>query len=84
MIVAQRWVYEKQEYIQCILPDGCTTISNKLDDEIVCAQCNKTIAFGESYCSWVIHTPVYGLGYCVCPECHEKEMEEGLKYKDKG
>lgn len=81
MIVAQRWLWDKGEYIPCILPDECTTIANNLGDKITCAQCKKSITYGDSYCSQVIHTPKYGLGYCVCSECHEKELKEFLKIK---
>lgn len=64
-----------------MLPNGAVTISPNIHDKIVCASCGKSFIYGASYCSLIIHTP-HGIGYCVCEDCHKKELEKALLYRD--
>lgn len=83
MIPAQKWIEEKKEYIPYMAPDGAVTISANLHDKITCASCKKSLTYGESYCSLTIHTSDgWALGYCVCKDCHAKEIADALLYRD--
>lgn len=76
-IVAKSYDPKRKVYTPCILPDGCVVVSDNLDDVVICAQCNKAIEYGSSYCSMYIHTADgLGFGYCVCESCHNIEAKK--------
>jgi hypothetical protein len=49
--------------------------SDDMDEPCACARCGKRVTYGECYTSMQIHT-YFGIGYAVCPECHELELAE--------
>lgn len=80
MTAAGKWNYEKQKYEPYELPEGACLYSDDLDAVISCARCGKKITYGSGYTSRQIHTP-HGLGYAVCMDCYDKEMEEEATYE---
>ncbi len=77
----QKWNPAKQAYEPYKPPAGCITlIESDMDKLISCACCGKQITFGEGYSSMQIHNAA-GMGYCVCPRCHDAERMEELKYR---
>lgn len=78
MIIGQKWNYEKHAYDRYILPDGASMYETNMNNVVQCAGCGKYIFFGQCYTSQEIHTES-GMGYAVCPECHEAEMKRRFK-----
>lgn len=70
----QRWDYETHQYKRYLMPENAILFSDDMEKECACAQCGKTITFGEGYTSMEVQTD-YGFGYCICKECHEQELE---------
>lgn len=70
------WNNEKGEYELYDVPADweCKLYEDDLNQKINCASCGKEERFGECYPSMEIHD-VWGLGYAVCPECYQKEIE---------
>ena len=68
---------QKREYEPYEVPDDwhIRLCENNMNEVINCAGCGKMVTFGESFSSHQIHSKS-GLGYAVCPECHEKEWDE--------
>lgn len=78
---AKRWDYKLYKYLPYILPsDECSMYEADFDTKISCAVCGKSVDYGSSYSSRVIHND-YGIAYCVCPKCHEDELAEERYYK---
>ena len=75
-MIIQKWNYEKHKYEPYEVPDDWNFIlhTNNMEAQTTCPQCGKVVPFGEAYISMEIHTSL-GLGFSVCEECHEKEME---------
>ena len=71
----QKWNYEKQEYESYNIPDDwfCPMFCNIMEELINCPNCGTRFEFGNGYTSLVIHGKS-GMGYTVCPTCHEKEI----------
>lgn len=78
--MAEKFDFKERRYKRYILPAGAAMERDNLDDVVNCANCGKPVKFGESYISLTIHN-LYGLGYCVCGQCHEKEMSEKFSLK---
>ena len=83
-MILNKWNYETHKYDQYSVPDewNCQTYSSDMKEIVNCPHCGKELGFGNTYTSLEIHTPVFGFGYGVCRECHEKELERRRKYKE--
>lgn len=77
---AQKWNYEKKKYIEYEVPKNASMLEIEMDTIISCAECGEPVLYGGSYTSRVIHNDV-GLGWCVCEECHVKEVTKQFAYK---
>lgn len=78
---AQKWNVKTKEYVPVTVPEKATTMSFDMEEEIACASCGKTMPFGSGFTSLVIHTDI-GMGYSVCPQCHDHEAEEEMKQRE--
>jgi len=71
-----KWNYKTHKYEDfdspAVNPSLYETDMSKMVD---CANCGKTLEFGDMYTSKTIHTEI-GLGYGVCSNCYEKEIDE--------
>lgn len=75
--VLRRWDEWLRVYMPWLVPADRKVMaySGDMDEPCACARCGKRVTFGECYTSFQIHT-ILGIGYAVCPECHEREMAE--------
>ena len=71
---AMRFDFSKQVYEPYQVPVGATTLA-EMDETVACAECGRPVEFGRCYTSRRIHAPL-GMGYAVCPECHDLEWAE--------
>lgn len=72
----QKWNYNTHEYEPFDSPAKVTTLySENMSTEIDCANCGKSMIFGDGYTSQTIHND-FGLGFPVCEPCYEKESED--------
>lgn len=77
-MLLQKWNFKTHKYEPFESPAIFTTLfSDDMDMKIDCANCGKSIIFGESFTSRTIHNS-YGLGYSVCEICYEKERSEEM------
>ena len=76
----RKWNYKTHEYDPYEVPDewNVSTFESDMDTIVNCAECGKLITFGQGYTSRKIHTP-FGMGYVVCKDCYDKEIEEELR-----
>ena len=83
-MILNKWNYEKHGYDSYVVPDNWNVKvgGDNLDEIIHCASCGREGKFGDTYTSLEIHTPLYGFGYAVCEDCHNKEWERRRKHKD--
>ena len=51
------------------------TWCDDMKEVVNCAQCGTGLMYGRGYTSLQIHTE-YGMGYCVCGACYQKELTE--------
>ena len=77
--MVQKFNFKINKYEPYELPKGAK-LYDELDAQINCADCGKTMTFGEGYTSRCIHTQ-HGFGYPVCEKCYEKEWDEERKYR---
>lgn len=77
MKTLQKWNYESRRYEDHKVPEewDVSLYEKDLSNIISCAECGKSIEFGDAYTSTKIHND-YGLGFAVCFGCHEEEIEE--------
>lgn len=77
MKTLQKWNYENRKYEDHKVPKewDVSLYEKDLSNIINCAECGKSIEFGDAYTSTKIHND-YGLGFAVCFGCHEEEIEE--------
>lgn len=82
--MAGRWNYEKRLYEPYVIPDEwhCPLITYDMDEKVNCVSCGQVLTFGECFTSREIHTD-HGMGYFICPSCHEQEIEKELKLRGK-
>ena len=75
-----KWNYKTNKYDRYEVPDDwkVSTLEADMRSIINCAECGKLIAFGQGYTSRKIHT-LFGIGYVVCKDCYDKEIEEELR-----
>lgn len=76
-MILDRWDYDEGRYLPMAVPGewNVTIGSRDMDEVINCPQCGCELTFGESFTSLEVHTPFFGFGYCVCPSCHERELD---------
>ena len=72
-MIAGKWNYEAKTYDPYELPEGTILYTEDMETMIRCAQCSRSIKYGESYTSKEIHTSI-GLGYPVCNDCYQEEV----------
>lgn len=79
--VLRKWDYEAHDYRPHYVPEewNVAVYSDDLNEIIQCAHCGKELTYGDSYTSLEIHNE-FGLGYAVCEDCYEKELER--KFSD--
>jgi len=74
MIELRKWNYETHTYEPFESPaKHICFMTENMDDPTDCANCGKTLPFGDTYTSKTIHTPA-GLGFPVCSDCYEIEV----------
>lgn len=80
--VLRKWDFKLEKYLPYEIPVNWNIALCEVDMNTVidCAGCGKSIPYGESYTSRTIHTDV-GLGYALCEDCYEKELDEEKQYK---
>lgn len=74
---ANRFFPSLKKYEETEIPDNSLLMSNDMDAICSCASCEKEMTFGIGFTSQLIHNNS-GFGYSVCPECHEKEIQEEM------
>ena len=72
--MVDKWDYELQKYVEYDLPKGACLFQNALDNNVVCAECGKELAYGDCYTSRTIQDSM-GFGYGICVDCYDKEFE---------
>lgn len=77
-IRARKYNVELHEYEDILLPDECRLYEEDMGKIVPCAQCGRLHKYGEMYTSIEVHN-AYGLGYAVCRECHDGELDRFLK-----
>lgn len=75
MRILRRWDEWRGVYAPWLASMKVTLYEDDMDAPCNCARCGKRVTFGECYSSHQIHT-TFGMGYAVCPECHELELAE--------
>lgn len=75
----QKWNFKKKKYEPYEIPEDWYTplVMFDMKRQVNCASCGKLIEFGDCYTSRQIHSD-WGMGYHVCPECHEREIQEEM------
>lgn len=78
-MMLRKWNYKTNEYDPYEVPDDwdVSTFETDMGSIVNCAECGKSITFGQGYTSKKIHTR-FGMGYAVCKDCYDKEIEEEL------
>jgi hypothetical protein len=68
-----KWNYETHSY-DPYNPNFKLILMAELDDIVNCSQCGAELKYGDCYTSKEIHTEI-GLGYPVCEDCYNKEIQ---------
>lgn len=70
----RKFNWKTRKYEKYDAPEGIrlALYCSDMNEIVNCAQCFKSISFGDSYTSREVHTNI-GLGYAVCEECYDKE-----------
>ncbi len=71
---AGKWNRQRSCYEKYSLPAGARLVAEK-GQTVACAGCGKPVRFEDSYVSGQIHNP-YGIGFLICGECHQAEIEK--------
>lgn len=77
--MADKYNWVTHRYDPYKLPEGAALERDDMDDIIACANCGIPVKYGESYTSLTIHN-LYGIGYCVCGQCHSVELADASRY----
>ena len=74
---------EKKVYEPYSVPEDwhCPISTWNMHEIINCVSCGTKIEYGDGYTSMQIHND-YGIGYSVCPRCHEREWQERKAAKE--
>lgn len=80
----KRWNYETHKYEPYEVPDDwyVSYYESDMDKEVNCAECGKTIKYGDTYCSTRIFSDNGLWGCAVCEGCHVSGITERLKRDD--
>lgn len=80
----KKWNYKTLEYEEYTVPDSwkVKTFSIDMDEKVNCASCGKSMKYGDGYSSRTIHS-IRGIGYTVCEDCYNKDIEEERNYVGK-
>ena len=76
----RKWNPYKHEYEPFESPAGesASLYSPDMKRMVKCANCGKTLTFGETYTSHMIHNQL-GMGYAVCVDCYDDEVRQMLE-----
>lgn len=79
-MMLRKWNYKTNVYDHYEIPNdwNVSIFETDMGTTINCAECGKRISFGEGYTSRKIHS-FSGMGYSVCKDCYDKEIEEELR-----
>ena len=77
---AQKWNYKTNSYEDYELPEGSLLHTSEMETLCKCASCGTEMVFGNGYCSLEIQAQNSDLGYCVCSNCHNKELARFGEY----
>lgn len=71
---AGKWNSYTKRYENYETPDDWNTplYTDDMDEIVNCAQCGRTLKFGDCYTSREIHSR-HGMGYPVCQDCYVGE-----------
>lgn len=80
--VLHRWDPERKEYAPWPVPAEwrVTTLEADMDAPVECAQCGRTLPFGETFTSLEVHELGSGFGYAVCGACHAQERWRRIEH----
>ena len=78
MTKAQKWNPKTRRYTNYKLPIGCFLYTDDLEREVACAKCGTFLEYGDTFTSKTIHNSM-GLGFPVCEECYNIEIQEEKK-----
>lgn len=82
MILLQKWNYKTHEYEPFESPaKHIAFLSDDMEVPTDCANCGKTLKYGETLTSRTIHTPT-GLGFPVCDDCYDQERKDEAAAKE--
>lgn len=81
-MIVGKWNYKKHDYEPYRMPSdwNCKTYSDDMDEIINCAQCGRSVKFGDCYTSLEIHSGI-GFGYGVCENCYNAEFLRKINNK---
>ena len=81
MRTLKRWDYELHKYVPVEIPESwyVTTYCFDLDTSVTCPHCGNYVIAGDCFTSHEFHDDI-GIGYLVCPDCHDKEWERRMRY----
>ena len=84
MKIIRKWNYDTRQYDPYEVPEdwNIPLYCEDLETVINCVNCGEKVLYGDCFTSLVLHS-AHGLGYAVCPECHEKEIKEYFWRKNK-
>lgn len=82
-MILRKWNVKSHTYEPYEIPDDwkIPLIDDNMDEIVNCVQCGKELPFGDGYTSLEVHTEI-GIGYTVCHECYQKEIERKTKSKE--
>lgn len=80
--VVGKWNYDLQGYESYELPEFATNYETNMDMIIHCAQCGHPAIFGQCFTSKEVHNDI-GMGYSVCPQCHNEERKRQEAFNKK-
>ena len=80
----KKWNYQTHRYDDYTVPEDwkVSMYETDMEKEINCAECGKTMKYGESLTSQRICGDSGVFGYAVCRGCHESGLKERMKYED--
>jgi len=80
--ILSRWNYNTQAYELFQAPEewNVPLLCLEMDTVVNCANCGIKMQYGDGFTSKEIHDP-WGLGYAVCHECYDKEIEREREYR---
>ena len=71
----KKWSFADNVYKPYTVPENASMYEVDMGKKVSCANCGKTVKYGDTYTSLTIHSP-YGMGYAVCKTCYYDELED--------